>query len=388
MRPLLHQPHTLSYAGSARPPRARAQRHRSPIPYLAWLGAGLLAWVALALMVGSALAAAAGSYKVTGTDIRIYDLIGKVEILPGDGPAVRVEVTPGGRDAAQLNIRTGTGGGVSWLAVDFPGDRFVRRGRGWGGHTELSVRDDGRFGDRSGHWPNRGRRVRISNGGSGLEVWADLRIYLPKGQKAGVYVGLGDATVNDVDADLRVDCASASVTATRVRGLLAIDTGSGDVVIRDAGGRLSIDTGSGSVEATDVRVDRLAVDTGSGDVAIERARAREVEIDTGSGAVALAALAAPRVHVDTGSGRVHIGLLADIEDLVVDTGAGSVTVVAPADLGAAIRLETGSGDVRTDFPISVLKRDGDSLVGRIGDGRGQINIETGSGDVRFVRRAS
>jgi hypothetical protein len=62
-----------------------------------------------------------------------------------------------------------------------------------------------------------------------------------------------------------------------------------------------------------------------------------------------------------------------------------VTVTAPADLGATVEIDTGSGGIDLDFPLEVRSVRRDHVEGRIGDGRGQIEIDTGSGSVRLLR---
>ena len=58
----------------------------------------------------------------------------------------------------------------------------------------------------------------------------------------------------------------------------------------------------------------------------------------------------------------------------------------PEALGAELDLESSSGGIDFDVPITVTEFDRESLRGRIGDGRGRIQIDTGSGAIRFIRR--
>jgi hypothetical protein len=63
-----------------------------------------------------------------------------------------------------------------------------------------------------------------------------------------------------------------------------------------------------------------------------------------------------------------------------------VTITGPANLGAVVDLDAGSGGVETDYPMTVVSKDHGSLQGRIGDGRGRIKVDTGSGRVRLLQR--
>jgi lia operon protein LiaG len=59
-------------------------------------------------------------------------------------------------------------------------------------------------------------------------------------------------------------------------------------------------------------------------------------------------------------------------------------VVGGSPLGASGHRTT-SGDIETDFSVSVTRHARDHLTGRIGDGRGKIAIETGSGGIKLVK---
>lgn len=355
--------------------------HFRPLRAVAFSFAAL---VPLTLFAGAALAD--GQLSLSGQRVRIYDLAGKLEVVPGTGTSVTIDYVARGRDAAKLGIKTGNDFGATWLAVDFPGDRIVNPSLSFGSSSDMWVREDGRFG---GHETRlNARRVRITGRGPGTEAWADLRIHVPPGQDIEVYLGVGQANVSNVNGKLSVDCASAAVSATGTRGKLSIDTGSGEVHVTGAEGDLSIDTGSGDVVATRVHCERMAVDTGSGSIRIEDASANSLALDTGSGDVECTRVASRQLAVDTGSGSVGLDLTSDIDQLAIDTGSGEVTISAPGTLGATISIETGSGDISSDFPLHITRKDDDSVRGTIGDGHGQIVIETGSGSVRLTRRGT
>jgi DUF4097 and DUF4098 domain-containing protein YvlB len=59
----------------------------------------------------------------------------------------------------------------------------------------------------------------------------------------------------------------------------------------------------------------------------------------------------------------------------------------PSGLNAMIELETGSGSIETDFPITVQRHSRNHVQGQIGDGSGRVTIETGSGSIRLLNTA-
>jgi DUF4097 and DUF4098 domain-containing protein YvlB len=81
-----------------------------------------------------------------------------------------------------------------------------------------------------------------------------------------------------------------------------------------------------------------------------------------------------------------VGLLSAPRSLLVDTGSGAVTILGPADLGAQVELETGSGGIQSDYAMTLASKDHGYLRGTIGNGHGRIKVDTGSGGVSLRRR--
>ena len=341
---------------------------------------GLAAAAAGLLALGATASSPQGErYQLAGEHIAIYNLAGTMTLEGGSGD-VTIEVTRHGSDAARLQVERGEVRGRETLRVIYPGDRVTFPGLS--GSTEVRVRNDGTFGDEGS---NTGRRVRISDSGGGLAASADLRVRIPAGRHVEVYLAAGEVTVSNVDGELILDTHSAPVRTSGTRGTLEIDVGSGRVEVAEAEGDVSIDTGSGSVVARGVRGDALHIDTGSGSVKASDVSVGDLSIDTGSGSVEVTSAIARQVLVDTGSGSVKLTLTANPEDVTIDTGSGSVTVTVPPSFGAEVDLETSSGGIELDFPVTTKRIERDHLEGTIGNGEGRLTIDTGSGGIRIIR---
>jgi len=346
------------------------------------------------------------TYVLKSDDAVIYDLVGTVRVEPGGEGGVSVEVTPGGAAAARLKVAQGTVRGVEALRVLFPSERIRYPRMGESSETTLDVRDDGTFGggasyhehdaddrqadrheghdhdggvgDRDADEPGAddadggrgwsGRRVRIT-GGSGDEMWADLRIRVPEGRRLTLRVGVGEVAIGNVNGRIAVEAAAAPITAAGSRGTLALETGAG---------RIEVSRFSG---------ERVTLETGSGDVAGTGVDAAEVRVETGSGSVRLGELKTPRAFVETGSGRVVVDLTGDVDRLRVQTGSGDVAISAPPSLGARVEFESGSGDIESEFPLTLTRTGRDGTIATVGDGKGAILVETGSGSLRLRKRA-
>ena len=321
-------------------------------------------------------------YVLAGKDVAVYDLVGSVKLVAGSGAGVEVTIARGGPDAAKLEVQKGPKGGRQTLRVVFPGNAIVSATeKGWW-NTQFRVRDDGTFNDDGG---NGGRTVRISSRGRGLEAFADLTISVPKGQRISVYLGVGSVTATNIDGDITLDVAAASVSTEKTRGRLRLDTGSGSVTVVDAEGDLDLDTGSGDVTVTNVKGTRLVVDAGSGELTGSGIAVSKLEMDLGSGGARLSDIHSRDIWLDSGSGSVDLALAEDIESMIIDSGSGSVTLRLPPSLGAAVDIDTGSGGIESELPLTITHRSSSHLTGSIGDGAGRLRVDSGSGRVRLVK---
>jgi lia operon protein LiaG len=340
----------------------------------------------LALLFGLTLTDVSAQERVpiSGNNVAIYNLAGRVVLEAGSGSDVTVDVSRGGGDASQLRIETGRIDDANTLRVVYPSSRVVASFLSSNQHTKVRVRDNGTFSD---HGSDRGSQVTISGEGNGLEAWADLTIKIPSGKAVSVYLAVGRIEATNLDGDIRLDTHSAPVMASDIRGSLDVDVGSGSVDLSRVTGTLRVDTGSGGVKVNDVDSDVIDIDTGSGGVSGGSITAATIGIDTGSGGIELDNVAGDRLAMDTGSGHVRLTLTRVPQHIDVDTGSGGVTIRAPNGLNAMIELETGSGSIETDFPITIQRHSRDHVQGQIGDGSGRVTIETGSGSIRLLNTA-
>lgn len=336
-----------------------------------------------ALALTSSPAAAQETFELAGEAAAIWNLAGSVSIS-GGGSVVTVAVRRGGAEAERLDTQTGPidldeggVGRVSSLRVVYPADE-IRYGDG-DSNNEVWVRDDGTF-----YRGNRGRKVKIRSSGAGLDAHADLDIRMPAGRTLLVYLAVGEVKVTNVDGNLTVDVGSADINASGTRGSLVLDTGSGDVTLDGATGDIVLDTGSGDVDVRRVSEGDLLVDTGSGDVTGEDVSVGALNVDTGSGDVTLGAVSGSEVLVDTGSGEVTLAFQVGPTDLSVDTGSGDVELKLPSAWTGEVEFDTSSGDIHSDFKVTVVEMDEDYLRGRIGEGGGSLSVDTGSGDIRLI----
>jgi lia operon protein LiaG len=315
-------------------------------------------------------------------------------VEPGTGRDVVVEVTRGGRDAAQLTIERGSVGNYEALRVIFPSDEIVYPRMARGSNSNFQIREDGTFGQNWDRGRGRrggrswGRQVSIRGSGPGLEAYADLKVSVPEGADFALFSGVGKTMISNVNGQITVDASSAPVTAQGVKGSLSVDIGSGSVTVTNAEAELSIETGSGDVQVTGVRGNNLSIETGSGQIVASDLTVDLATVETGSGSLTLSGVRGATLHFETGSGNIDAELVTDVADLSVETGSGDVILRVPENLGAMVDFDTGSGRIEAEVPLEVRRWAKDHVTGKMGDGQGRLSVETGSGDVRLVRLVS
>ncbi|TMV52856.1 DUF4097 domain-containing protein [Paenibacillus mesophilus] len=101
-----------------------------------------------------------------------------------------------------------------------------------------------------------------------------------------------------------------------------------------------------TVELPEKRWNEIKVKVGSGNVDVAKINGKSIEAETSSGNVKLSASEAKTIELKTGSGNVQAdGFKADT--FTFDTKSGTVKL---KDGAAKVKGETGSGDIRIEFP--------------------------------------
>ena len=318
----------------------------------------------------------------------VANLVGEVEVVSaaGDDFKVTANVRGGDADEALLNFLVDEGSKTK-LAVQFPiedHDDYIYPELGRNSKSTIHIGDDD-----SGSWIKKvfsgiyGKKVTVKGRGNGLEMWADIRIEVPRGREVEVLHGVGRIAAADVQADLVLDTHSGPIEAVGIDGDLLCDTGSGSVSVESVKGDVNVDTGSGSVTGSDIEGGEVLVDTGSGSVKLETVDCHKLDVDTGSGLVDARGIRTDSARIDTGSGSVEL-VLERMGDgkFVIDTGSGSIDLVLPSDASAHVTADTGSGRVRNEIKgADVRHMERDELDMTVGDGDARVSLDAGSGSV-------
>ncbi len=186
-------------------------------------------------------------------------------------------------------------------------------------------------------------------------------------------------------ARLILEGVSGDVTATGSQGEIEATSVSGDVDVSDGVREVSVESVSGSAHAARVN-GNLRAESVSGDVRVETVTGN-VEASTVSGNIRLVGIQSKDVRTETVSGDItYSGSIEPGGKYSFEAHSGTVRLNIPSGAGAQFSVETFSGDISTDFPVTVPPRSGRGRKeGRmeftIGDGRARVDAQTFSGSI-------
>jgi DUF4097 and DUF4098 domain-containing protein YvlB len=202
----------------------------------------------------------------------------------------------------------------------------------------------------------------------------------------------GDATFDlTVPAGTRVivNSISAPVSVRGTKGEVDVNAVSGSVVVFDAARKVKAESVSGNVEVSQVTGDVRASSV-SGRVQLDDING-DIETESVSGRLTMNNARSRFVRAETVSGRVsYAGTFTPDGTYEFKSHSGSVYLTLPSDIGAQVRIETFSGTVDSDFPVTLQPNtDGRSsnkrMEFRIGNGRSRIVAESFSGSIKLQR---
>ena len=184
---------------------------------------------------------------------------------------------------------------------------------------------------------------------------------------------------------------SGELSARGTRGEVEATTMSGDITISDVSGGLQVEALSGAVEVSNV-TGAVNVQTVSGDVSVENANG-PVEVESVSGEIVLENITSKSVRGVTVSGEIDFdGSIAADGRYELSSHSGDVRVSLPDGVSALVSVSTFSGEIDSDFPLTLEPGDRrqhhQQFEFRIGSGGARIDLESFSGDIYLDRGSS
>lgn len=195
---------------------------------------------------------------------------------------------------------------------------------------------------------------------------------VPAGTRVTASSVSGGILVRGTGGEVEAHSVSGAITVEGATGVVELESVSGDIMLTKASGRLDLSTVSGEMELTDVSGD-LDAESVSGSIIARRSRLRGFRSETVSGDVS------------------YDGAFSSDGDYRLNTHSGDVILTIPANGTASLELETWSGNIASDFPLTLqpgqdVGRRNRRMQFNIGTGGGRVSAETFSGNIT-IRRA-
>jgi DUF4097 and DUF4098 domain-containing protein YvlB len=196
-----------------------------------------------------------------------------------------------------------------------------------------------------------------------------FEISVPIGARVVAKSGSGDIVVRGTHGEVNVTAQSGDILVDDVTGRLDVRSFSGEVTASNVVGNIDISTQSGDLKLTDVRGD-VEVSNTSGDITLRNVTAKLVRAKTTSGDV------------------LYDGTIDPTGRYELTSHSGDIRLHVPRDASAQLTVSTWSGEIESDFPMTL--KPGDHSIGSstskkftfaIGGGAARISAETFSGDV-------
>ena len=235
----------------------------------------------------------------------------------------------------------------------------------------------------------------------------NYELWVPEGATLRITASSGNIDVEGQRSDVRANASSGSIELADIWGAIDTGTSSGSIRVEDSKGDIIARASSGSikilgVEATEGELNDVRVGASSGSIVLKDIEAN-IDAETSSGGINIdnsqgnisASCSSGSIRIveaqgaieslKTSSGKIYVELEEVYEDasqMSIQSSSGDISLFLPADIDAEVDIRTTSGQISTDFRISVegtMERN--ELQGTIGAGGILIRLRATSGDV-------
>lgn len=142
--------------------------------------------------------------------------------------------------------------------------------------------------------------------------------------------------------------------------------------------QLSLDIGSGNVQLNNLVAKTFQHDSSSGNIQIDGLTTEKGFFDISSGNVGLRHYSG-ELKADVSSGNLDVEIDKLKGDIEIDISSGRATLDLPKDADFTLEGEVTSGNIQSDFQLD--KEDKNSIQGRNGTGKYNIDLDVSSGNI-------
>lgn len=197
-------------------------------------------------------------------------------------------------------------------------------------------------------------------------------------------------TIADAHSDQpdRNDWSVSMIIQVPPRLDVRVNNGVGDITVEDMEAELIINDGTGDITVHSKTTGAVSASAGTGDVAITIAKVSgKIELAAGVGDVDVMLDAVEgTVHAESGTGdvRVTVAESSPRKDVSLKSGVGDVRLRIPSGSAGTFSLATGVGSIRVKgHPGIHVTKVGTTAKaqGVVGEGKPAHHLQTGTGDI-------
>jgi DUF4097 and DUF4098 domain-containing protein YvlB len=202
----------------------------------------------------------------------------------------------------------------------------------------------------------------------------DYTVSVPRDANVVLRSVSGDIRVSTLNGELRAESLSGDVVATSVRRVRQVKTLSGDV------------------EIVDSDADEVTGTTTSGTIIARGLKTRSLDLQSVSGDLRLTDVDSDRVFVRSVSGDVALsGRPSRQGRYELQSHSGDVRVALAGSQGFTLEASTFSGDLRSDYPLTLqgsqtTRGNPRNVRGSFGNGGALLSLQSFSGSITISKR--
>ncbi len=148
---------------------------------------------------------------------------------------------------------------------------------------------------------------------------------------------------------------------------------------------LNIITSSGDVKIYYMDITNLSIETSSGEQEIENIKSKNSKLLASSGDIEIYNFTGD-LNIITSSGKINLDYKEFHNNINITTSSGDIKVILPNNSNFKLEANTSSGDIESNFPITVTGKLKNSLLGKVGNSANSIYITTNSGDISINKK--
>src|SRR5438477_4552140 len=208
---------------------------------------------------------------------------------------------------------------------------------------------------------------------------ARYTVQVPRSFNSELRTGGGTIIVAELTGSMSADTSGGKLKFTHLRGPTGATTSGGSIELNGCEGALKVDTSGGRIDATD-GIGSLEARTSGGSIVV-RNFGGDAKVETSGGRLSFENINV-KMFGRTSGGSISAKLKSpEPGDVNLETSAGSIELMVPADAGLDIEAEASSGRVTSDLPFTGTRTDRDSMKGKINGGGKSVVLRSGAGSI-------